>query len=220
MSRKEARRPGLVQLAVAGKITTAEGARNLKMTPRQFRRLKARYRAEGVRGLVHRLRGRPSPRALDVEIRNHLLALIQTTYRNFNDCHCPEKLREVSSRRTTRDPQACRIDLILRSVGPQPADGGFDIVDGGRELIFGGQPVTRGGRDESTLSKLEAKRVVSVPVPGAKAAAVNAKHGRPGAASILGLRQIQLKMLAVGIRVLNALLEEHTVGNHQVSRRR
>ena len=66
MSRKEARRPGLVQLAVTGKITTAEGARSLKMTPRQFRRLKARYRAEGVRGLVHRLRGRPSPRALDV----------------------------------------------------------------------------------------------------------------------------------------------------------
>ena len=38
MSRKEARRPGLVQLAVAGKITTAEGARNLDMSLRQFRR--------------------------------------------------------------------------------------------------------------------------------------------------------------------------------------
>jgi hypothetical protein len=47
MSRKEARRPGLVELAVAGKLTTTEGARNLRMTPRQFRRLKARYRAEG-----------------------------------------------------------------------------------------------------------------------------------------------------------------------------
>ena len=72
MSRKEARRPGLVQLAVAGKITTAEGARSLTMSLRQFRRLKARYRAEGVRGLVHRLRGRPSSRALDVEIRDRV----------------------------------------------------------------------------------------------------------------------------------------------------
>ena len=62
MSRKEARRPGLVQLAVAGKITTAAGARALEMSLRQFRRLKARYRAEGVRGLVHRRRGQPSPR--------------------------------------------------------------------------------------------------------------------------------------------------------------
>jgi hypothetical protein len=79
MSRKEARRPGLVQLAVAGKITTAEGARNLKITPRQFRRLKARYRAAGVRGLVHRLRGRPSLRVVAAEIRDRVLALIQTT---------------------------------------------------------------------------------------------------------------------------------------------
>ena len=70
MSRKEARRPGLVQLAVAGKITTAEGARALDMSLRQFRRLKARYRAEGVRGLVHRRRGQPSGRGLDVEIRD------------------------------------------------------------------------------------------------------------------------------------------------------
>jgi hypothetical protein len=57
MSRKEARRPGLVQLAAAGKITTAEGARALEMSLRQFRRLEARYRAEGVRGPVHRRRG-------------------------------------------------------------------------------------------------------------------------------------------------------------------
>ena len=69
MSRKEARRPGLVQLAVAGTITTAAGARALGITPRQFRRLVARYRAEGIRGLVHRLRGRPSPRALDATAR-------------------------------------------------------------------------------------------------------------------------------------------------------
>ena len=48
------------------------------MSPRQFRRLMVRYRAEGVRGLVHRLRGRPSPRALDVEIRDRVLELIQT----------------------------------------------------------------------------------------------------------------------------------------------
>jgi hypothetical protein len=59
-SRKEARRPGLVQLAVAGQITTAAGAHALHRTPRQFRRLKVRYRTTGVRGLVHRLRSRGS----------------------------------------------------------------------------------------------------------------------------------------------------------------
>ena len=49
MSRKEARRPGLVQLAMAGQITTGAGAHALDLTPRQFRRLKARYRTEGIR---------------------------------------------------------------------------------------------------------------------------------------------------------------------------
>jgi hypothetical protein len=83
MSCKEARRPGLVQLAVAGTITTAAGVRGLKMSPRQFRRLVARYRAEGVRGLVHRLRSRPSPRALNVELQARVRELIQATYRDF-----------------------------------------------------------------------------------------------------------------------------------------
>jgi len=47
MSCKDARRPGLVQLAVAGKITTAEGAQSLKMSPRQFRQPSRRPRASG-----------------------------------------------------------------------------------------------------------------------------------------------------------------------------
>ena len=106
MSRKEARRPGLVRLAVAGKITTMAGARDLNMTPRQFRRLKARYRVEGIRGLVHRLRGRPAPRPLDVEIHDRVAELVRTTYRDFNDCHATEKLRELEglpvSRSTVR----------------------------------------------------------------------------------------------------------------------
>jgi len=116
MSRKEARRPGLVQLAVAGKITTAAGAHALDMTPRQFRRLKARYRAEGVRGLVHRLRGRPSPRALDVEIRDRVVDLIQTIYRDFNDCHCTEKLREVDGLEVGRDT----VRRLRRALGLPP----------------------------------------------------------------------------------------------------
>jgi transposase len=116
MSRKEARRPGLVQLAVIGTITTAEGARNLKLTRRQFRRLKARYRAAGVRGLVHRLRGRPSPRAVAAEIRDRVLALIQTTYREFNDCHCTEKLREVEGLAVSRDT----VRRLRRALGLPP----------------------------------------------------------------------------------------------------
>jgi transposase len=143
MSRKEVRRPGLVQLAVAGQITTAAGAHALAMTPRQFRRLKARYRAEGVRGLVHRLRGRPSPRGLDVEVRDRVLELIQTRYPDFNDCHCTEKLRDVEGlaigretvrrlrRALGRPPKRRRRPPQHRTRRPRhPAMGRLVLVDG------------------------------------------------------------------------------------------
>src|SRR2546422_7746886 len=53
MSRKEVPRAGLVKAALAGKITNQEGARALRLTVRQFKRLKARFRRGGLRGLVH-----------------------------------------------------------------------------------------------------------------------------------------------------------------------
>src|SRR4030095_17098765 len=59
MSRKEVPRAGLVKAALAAKITTQEGARALRLSVRQFKRLKARFRREGARGLVHRRRGQP-----------------------------------------------------------------------------------------------------------------------------------------------------------------
>jgi hypothetical protein len=63
MSRKEVPRAGLLKAVLAGKITNAQGALALHLTVRQFQRLKVRFAAEGARGLLHRLRGRPSPAA-------------------------------------------------------------------------------------------------------------------------------------------------------------
>src|SRR5512132_1397298 len=116
MSRKEARRPGPVHAAVAGKITTAEGAHALEISLRQFRRLKTRYRAEGVRGLVHRHRGRPSPRRLDVEIRDCVAEVVQTTYRDFNDCHATETLRELEGLAVSRST----VRRLRRTLGLPP----------------------------------------------------------------------------------------------------
>lgn len=116
MSRKEARRPGLVQAALAGKITTAEGARALEMSRRQFRRLKAQYRAEGVRGLVHRGRGAASPRRLDEAIRARVADLVQTTYRDFNDCHATEQLCELEGLPVSRST----VRRLRRALGLAP----------------------------------------------------------------------------------------------------
>src|SRR5947209_2793826 len=93
MSRKEAPRAGLVHAALAGRITNQQGATALRLSVRQFHRLKKRFARDGPRGLLHRSRGRPSPRRLDEDLRQRITALITTAYPGLNDVHlaapCP-----------------------------------------------------------------------------------------------------------------------------------
>ena len=106
MSRKEVPRAGLLKAALAGKISNAQGAQALHLSVRQFQRLKVRFHREGARGLLHRLRGRSSPRRVTAELRDRAAALLQDPYGRLNDCHATEKLREVEgvpiSRSTVR----------------------------------------------------------------------------------------------------------------------
>ena len=102
MSRKEVPRAGLVKAALAGKITNQEGATALHLSVRQFQRVKRRYREGGVRALLHRSRGQPSPRRLPPALREQVATLLQTTYAGFNDCHLTEKLQAVHQLRVGR----------------------------------------------------------------------------------------------------------------------
>ena len=113
MSRKEVPRPGLVTLALAGQITNQQGAAGSRLTVRQFQRVKARVRAEGLRGLLHRRRGQPSPRALGSALRTRVAALLQSVYRDVNDCHATEKLREVEGLSISR----ASVRRIRRALG-------------------------------------------------------------------------------------------------------
>ena len=118
MSRKEVPRAGLVKAALAGKITNQEGARALRVSVRQFKRLKARFRHEGARGLMHRRRGQPSPRRCPAAVRAEVVRLMTTTYAGFNDVHFTEKLQELHalpvSRATVR-----RLRLALGRASPR-----------------------------------------------------------------------------------------------------
>src|SRR2546425_3326516 len=95
MSRKEVPRAGLVKAALAGKITNQEGARALRLTVRQFKRLKARVRREGLRGLVHRRRGQPSPRRVPGALPTPVVTPMTTTYAGLHDVHPPPQLPQL-----------------------------------------------------------------------------------------------------------------------------
>lgn len=95
MSRKELPRAGLVGAALAGRITNREGAAALRISARQFQRLKERFREGGAPALRHRGRGRLSHRRLPAAITVKVQALLRDRYVGFNDTHATEKLREM-----------------------------------------------------------------------------------------------------------------------------
>jgi transposase len=103
MSRKETPREGLVRAALKGRVTNREAAGALGLSLRQFRRVRARYRAAGVEGIIHGNRGRPSPRRLPEEMAARITELLAGKYRGFNDRHLTEKLRMVEGIEVSRE---------------------------------------------------------------------------------------------------------------------
>lgn len=93
MGVREARRLGVVEAALRGKITTGEGAEALGLSARQFRRLKRRVERAGARGVLHGNRGRPSAQRLDAQVRARVEALLRGAVR-LNDCHLRDLLGE------------------------------------------------------------------------------------------------------------------------------
>ena len=116
MSRKEVPRAGLLKAALAGKITNAQGALAMRLSVRQFQRVKGRFAAEGVRGLLHRLRGHSSPRRLAPDVGARAAELLQGRYAGLNDCHVTEKLQEVDGLQLSRSS----VRRLRRALGLPP----------------------------------------------------------------------------------------------------
>lgn len=93
MGNREARRLGLVQAALQGKVTNGEAAAALGLSVRQFRRLRRQVRQYGARGVVHGNRGRPSTRRLAEGTRQRVHELL-TGVVKINDHHLAELVSE------------------------------------------------------------------------------------------------------------------------------
>ena len=94
MSQKELRRLHFVRNALGKVITQAEAAEGIGVSERQIRRLAKRVREEGDRGMIHRSRGRPSNRAMPIQIKSKVLTLYQKQYPDFGPTLASEKLLE------------------------------------------------------------------------------------------------------------------------------
>lgn len=76
--------------------SVAEAARHMGVSRRQARRLLRRLEREGDRGVIHRLRGRRSNRAIPEAVRSRALRILaQEKYRDFAPTLAAEHLRRL-----------------------------------------------------------------------------------------------------------------------------
>jgi len=93
LSARERERLKVLQQVEEGRLKQVEAARRLRLTDRQVRRLQARLRSEGDRGIVHRLRGGGSNRKIPEAMRQRAMGeLRQARYAGFGPTLAAEHL--------------------------------------------------------------------------------------------------------------------------------
>jgi len=116
LSRREMQRAQVLEQVVRGALSLRAATAMIKVCYRQAKRLLARYRQEGPKGLAHQRRGRTAPNALGPEIRQRVLVLHREVYAQFNDTHFVEMLEEREGLRIGRES----VRRWLRGAGIRP----------------------------------------------------------------------------------------------------
>jgi transposase len=94
LNMNEIKRHHVLQLVEENRITGVEASKHLGLSLRQVRRLLAKYRQEGMAGLVHGNRGRTANNRVDEHVRVKIQKLAQEEYKDYNDSHFTEELSE------------------------------------------------------------------------------------------------------------------------------
>jgi Integrase core domain. len=94
MSAKERDRLTILTQVCEEHLTVADAAELLSISERQAYRILQRFRLEGAKGLLHRLRGHPSNRGYGEELRQRVVHLYWQDYRDYGPTFFSEKLME------------------------------------------------------------------------------------------------------------------------------
>jgi transposase len=94
MSQRERDRLKVLHGLEKGQYSQAKAAELLDLTPRQVRRLQRQLAELGDASLVHRLRGQPSNRRLDPQLRERILREYRKKFTGFGPTFASEKLAE------------------------------------------------------------------------------------------------------------------------------
>jgi transposase len=91
----EQEKAAMLTAAIDGTITNAQAARQLRLSIRQVKRMKAAVRKSGTTAVVHQLKGKPSNHRYDDSDKAIILETIKDKYHDFTPKFATEKLQET-----------------------------------------------------------------------------------------------------------------------------
>jgi len=94
MKARELKRLQIIRKVLDRHINQQEAAGVLNLSDRQIRRIVRRVRQEGDKGVIHRLRGKPSCHRLKEGFRQKVVSLYQKNYKGFGPLLASEKMLE------------------------------------------------------------------------------------------------------------------------------
>ena len=110
MSKKEIDRFAVLEQVRKKQLKQRQAAEMLSISDRQVRNLLATVKAEGVKGLISKKRGRPSNNQKPRELKENVLSLVQSKYERFGPTFASEKLEELDDIKV--HPETLRLWMI------------------------------------------------------------------------------------------------------------
>ena len=94
MTNQEAKRYGIIKDLLAKKLDGSEAAKQLNLSIRQTKRLKAAVNLLGIKGIIHGNRGRASHNKIKTKILEKAKEYLKEIYHDFNPLLAQEHLRD------------------------------------------------------------------------------------------------------------------------------
>jgi len=114
MSQKEARCYEIIKKVINKEITGVEAAETLNLTARHIYRIKSKVEKDGLKGLIHKGRGKPSNRTIPDKEKKRIIEIIKEKYWDFGPTFASEKLEE--NHKIKRDPKTIRAIMIAEDL--------------------------------------------------------------------------------------------------------
>jgi len=113
LTMRDEKRLDVIQRVYRSELTVKQAALVMGLSERQCYRVKARVGKAGAKGVVHGNRGRPCKGKIKEKTVRRVVELARGKYKDFNDHHLTEKLKEQESIELSRE----KVRRILRAEG-------------------------------------------------------------------------------------------------------